>query len=64
MPGAPPEVFETIIKASDSYQKEQNTIESLWKRVKTCMYSLTEKEKTLGFPDNVSFTDLKFLYIK
>lgn len=53
IPAAPVDVFEKVIKLSDAYKKERDVIESLWDRVKYKVYSLTDKEKTIGFPDKV-----------
>lgn len=53
IPAASEETFETVIKLSTAYKKEGAAIESLWQRVKKTVYSLTDREKTLGFPDTV-----------
>ena len=55
IPGAPVGVFEGIIKSSSAYKKDPQKIMSLWNSVKVAVYSLTDREKTLGFPDNVNF---------
>ncbi|KAK6621537.1 hypothetical protein RUM44_001344 [Polyplax serrata] len=58
VPGAPINVFEAVIQSSYAFKKDETTITSLWERVKPCIYSLTEREKTLGFPDSAVTTYL------
>ncbi|KAL0270365.1 UNVERIFIED_CONTAM: hypothetical protein PYX00_007798 [Menopon gallinae] len=51
VPAAPMEVFEKVIMLSNVYKMEPKKISSMWQEVKTSIYSLSDKEKTLGFPD-------------
>lgn len=53
IPAAPVDVFEKVIKCSNVYHLEAKKINSIWQQVKSTIYSLSDKEKTLGFPDKV-----------
>ncbi|XP_046992129.1 dipeptidyl peptidase 3 isoform X1 [Schistocerca americana] len=51
IPNLPVEKFEQVVKLSEAYRREPKVLQNLWDRCKDSIYSLTEKEKSLGFAD-------------
>lgn len=53
IPGLPLEKFEEVVKISDAYSKQPKLIMNLWEGCKSGIYSLTNKDSSLGFWDKV-----------
>ncbi|KAK7868635.1 hypothetical protein R5R35_008443 [Gryllus longicercus] len=51
IPNLSEEKFEAVIKASQAYQDQPKEIEYIWSLCKNKIFSLSEEEKTLSFPD-------------
>ncbi|XP_075222805.1 dipeptidyl peptidase 3 isoform X2 [Lycorma delicatula] len=49
IPNLPVEKFESIIKSSIAYKNDKYTLNTLWNNCKDVMYSVSDKEKSLGF---------------
>lgn len=45
--------MEEIMKVSETYAKQPKLFQSLWDNCKNSIYSLSDKDKTLGFWDKV-----------
>jgi len=61
VPAASEESFLTVIKQSEAYKQNASQLETLWERVRREIFSLSDQEKTLGFPDKVRlFTIMGF----
>ncbi|XP_039283071.1 dipeptidyl peptidase 3 isoform X1 [Nilaparvata lugens] len=52
LPNLPIEKFEAIIKSSPKYRLQPVHIDTLWNACKNYVYSLTEREKSLGFSES------------
>ena len=48
VPKIPVDTFETIVKASQAYSAEPDTVSAIWEAVKGPMYRLTTRQKQLG----------------
>lgn len=53
IPGLSLEKMEEIMKVSETYAKQPKLFQSLWDNCKNSIYSLSDKDKTLGFWDKV-----------
>jgi len=51
IPGLPLEKLEEVVKISDVYSKQPKLFQDLWDSCKVAMYSLSDKDKSLGFWD-------------
>lgn len=51
VPAASEQSFATVVKQSVAYQTSPAVVDALWKRVRPAIFSLEDREKTLGFPD-------------
>ncbi|CAG2060189.1 unnamed protein product, partial [Timema podura] len=53
VPNLPVDQLEVLLKASKAWNSEPETLQSLWDRVKGPLYSLSEREKQLSYPDKI-----------
>lgn len=49
VPDLPPEKFEKIVKSCAAYKNDTHSIDCLWGQCKDVIYSLSSREKSLGF---------------
>lgn len=52
LPDLPVEKFDALIKSSKAYKNDSKKIEQLWALTKDKIFSLTDREKMLGFKDS------------
>ncbi|XP_046658495.1 dipeptidyl peptidase 3-like isoform X1 [Homalodisca vitripennis] len=53
IPGLPQEKLEEIVQVSGAYSKQPKLFKSLWDNCKSGIYSLNDKDRSLGFWDKV-----------
>nr|CAD7451883.1 unnamed protein product [Timema tahoe] len=53
VPNLPVDQLEVLLKASKAWNSEPEALQSLWDRVKGPLYSLSEREKQLSYPDKI-----------
>ncbi|XP_034942479.1 dipeptidyl peptidase 3 isoform X2 [Chelonus insularis] len=51
IPNLPKEQLEKIMKASKAFKQDPKGLEDIWNKIKTCVYSLEGKVKSLGLGD-------------
>nr|CAD7197457.1 unnamed protein product [Timema douglasi] len=51
VPNLPVDQLEVLLKTSKAWNSEPEALQSLWDRVKGPLYSLSEREKQLSYPD-------------
>ncbi|XP_067008544.2 dipeptidyl peptidase 3 isoform X2 [Anabrus simplex] len=51
IPNLSEDKFEKVLKLSEVYRREPKLLQELWSRCKESIFSLSEREKTLSFPD-------------
>nr|CAD7393748.1 unnamed protein product [Timema cristinae] len=51
VPNLPVDQLEALLKTSKAWNSEPEALQSLWDRVKGPLYSLSEREKQLSYPD-------------
>nr|CAD7401438.1 unnamed protein product [Timema poppensis] len=53
VPNLPVDQLEVLLKTSKAWNSEPEALQSLWDRVKGPLYSLSEREKQLSYPDKI-----------